>query len=44
MLPLIRLSPLSEALPKRRLGGAKDIVKHVSADFDDPIDDFDTVW
>ena len=41
--PLIRLSPLSEALPKRRLGGAKDIVKHMSADFNDPIDDFETI-
>ena len=37
--PLIRLSPLSEALPERRLGGAKNIVKYMSDDFDEPIDD-----
>ena len=38
--PLIRLSPLSEALPERRLGGVKGIVKYMSDDFDEPIDDF----
>ena len=42
--PLIRLLPLSEALPKRRLGGAKDVVKYMADDFDEPIDDFDSIW
>ena len=41
--PLIRLSPLSEALPERRLGGVKGIVKYMSDDFDEPIDDFDDI-
>ena len=41
--PLIRLMPLSEALPKRRLGGAKDLIKYMSDDFDEPINDFDAI-
>ena len=41
--PLIRLLPLPKALPKRHLGGAKDVVKYMADDFDEPIEDFDFI-
>ena len=36
--PLVKLSPLAEK--QRRLGGAKDMIKHIFKDFDSPLEDF----
>ena len=38
--PLIQLIPLPEQRPKRRLGGADELLIHMSNDFDDPLEDF----
>ncbi len=38
--PLIRLMPLPDAQPDRRIGGAEDIILHMTEDFDAPLDDF----
>ena len=39
--PLVRLVMLEEAQPKRRLGGAKDVVLYIADDFDAPLEDFE---
>lgn len=39
--PVVRIVPLPEAQRERRLGGAKGIVKSISPDFDDPIEEFE---
>ena len=39
--PVVRLVPLNEALPDRRLDGAAGIIKHMPKDFNDEIEDFD---
>lgn len=38
---LVKLVPLPEKRPKRRLGGAKGIVKSMAKDFDAPLEDFE---
>jgi antitoxin (DNA-binding transcriptional repressor) of toxin-antitoxin stability system len=38
--PLVKLVVLPEALPQRRIGGGKGVVKHVSDDFDAPLEEF----
>lgn len=38
--PLVKLVVLPEAQPKRRIGGAKGVIQHISDDFDAPIEDF----
>lgn len=38
--PLVRLEVLREVKQNRRIGGAKQLVLHMSDDFDEPIDDF----
>jgi prevent-host-death family protein len=39
--PMVRITPLKEALPERKLGGATGVVKFMSPNFNDEIDDFD---
>ena len=39
--PVVRITPLEPAYPKRTLGGASGMVKYMSDDFNDEIDDFD---
>jgi prevent-host-death family protein len=38
--PLVKLAPLADKTFVRRLGGAKNLVKHISKDFDAPLEDF----
>jgi prevent-host-death family protein len=38
--PLVKLVSLPGKKPKRRLGGAKGLVKYMADDFDAPMDDF----
>lgn len=38
--PLVKLVPITEALPPRRLGAAVGQVR-IAEDFDEPLDDFD---
>ncbi len=38
--PLVRLEPLPEARPKRKIGQGKHIVLRISPDFDEPLEDF----
>lgn len=38
--PLVKLVVLPEARAERVLGGAKGLIKHMSGDFDAPLDDF----
>ena len=38
--PLVRLVALAEINKKRELGKARGIVKHISKDFDEPLEDF----
>lgn len=38
--PLVKLTPLAEALPPRKLGTAAGRV-HIRDDFDEPLEDFD---
>lgn len=38
--PLVRLVALPVAKPKRRLGGAKDLMLYIAPDFDAPLDEF----
>jgi prevent-host-death family protein len=38
--PLVRLEPLPEARPQRRIGQAKDLVLYLADDFDAPLQDF----
>jgi antitoxin (DNA-binding transcriptional repressor) of toxin-antitoxin stability system len=40
--PVVRLQALSYSTSKRQLGSLHGLVKLVSADFDDPLDDFQT--
>ncbi len=41
--PLVKLTPLAEARPARRLGGLEGKV-WISDDFDAPLEDFNRVW
>lgn len=38
--PLVKLVVIPELRKQRRLGGARKIVKSISDDFDDPVEDF----
>jgi prevent-host-death family protein len=38
--PLVKLISLPDKKLKRRLGGAKGLVKHMAEDFDAPLEDF----
>ena len=38
--PVVRLEVLPEARAKRRIGGAKGLVRFMAKDFDAPLDDF----
>ena len=38
--PVAKIVPIPEAQKIRRLGGAKGIVKYISRDFDDSLEDF----
>ena len=40
-MPVVKLTPVSIALPERRFDGAKEAISFISEDFDDEIDDFD---
>lgn len=39
-VPLVRLEVLSKAKPQRRIGSSKGLVKYITEDFNDPLDDF----
>jgi prevent-host-death family protein len=39
--PLVKLMPIVPRSAGRRLGGCKDLVVHMSDDFDEPLDDFE---
>lgn len=38
--PVVRLKALAEALPQRRIGGAKGLIRFMAEDFDAPLEDF----
>lgn len=38
--PAVRLVPVAEARPRRKLGSARGLVE-ISPDFDEPLEDFD---
>ena len=38
--PVAKIVPIPEAQKTRALGGAKGIVKYISSDFDDSLEDF----
>ncbi len=38
--PVAKIIPIPEAQKERRLGGAKGIVKHISDDFDEPLEEY----
>jgi len=40
-MPVVKLTPVSTALPERRFDGAKEAIGFISEDFDDEIDDFE---
>ena len=40
--PVVTMVPVKKKRPRRRIGGAGDVVLHMSADFDAPLKDFDT--
>ena len=37
--PMVQLVVVPEMRPQRRLGGAKDVILHMTDDFDAPLDD-----
>ena len=39
--PVVKIVPIPGAQKERRLGGAKGIVKQISPDFDDPLEEFE---
>jgi prevent-host-death family protein len=39
--PVVRLEPVAEQQPKRRIGGLKGVVKYMADDFDAPLEDFE---
>ncbi len=39
--PVVKIVPIAEAKKERRPGGAKGIVKRISMDFDEPIEEFE---
>ena len=39
--PLVRITPLEDRIPERRLGGLSDTIQYVADDFDAPLEDFD---
>ncbi len=39
--PVVKIVPMPEARKGRRPGGAKGIVKRISQDFDEPLDEFE---
>lgn len=38
--PVAKIVPIPEAQKERKLGGAKGIVKEISPDFDEPLEEF----
>lgn len=40
--PLVKLTPVEGARPKRQLGQCKDLVKWVASDFDEPLEEFES--
>lgn len=38
--PVVKIVPIPEAKKERLPGGAKEIVKQISPDFDDPFEEF----
>jgi len=40
--PLVRLQALTHLMSKRQLGSLQGLVKSISSDFDDSLDDFQT--
>jgi prevent-host-death family protein len=40
-MPVVKLVPMPEARKKRIPGNAKEIVKWISPDFDEPLEEFD---
>ena len=38
--PVAKIVPIPEARKERRPGGAKGIVKHITKDFDDPLEEY----
>jgi antitoxin (DNA-binding transcriptional repressor) of toxin-antitoxin stability system len=38
--PVVKLVALPEAQMQRRIGGAKEVVKFIADDFDEPLDEF----
>jgi len=39
--PVVTLVPVKKKRSRRRIGGAKDVVRHMAEDFDAPLKDFD---
>lgn len=40
--PLVRLTPLPEAMTKQTLGRQEDFIRSISPDFDEPLEEFET--
>ncbi|MEZ4710885.1 MAG: DUF2281 domain-containing protein [Caldilineaceae bacterium] len=38
--PMVKLVVVPEMRKERRIGGAKDVILYMAADFDEPLDDF----
>ena len=38
--PMVKLVVVPEMCQERRVGGARDVILHMAADFDAPLDDF----
>ena len=39
--PMVKITPLTSAIPERKLGGASGVIEYMSPDFNDEIDDFE---
>lgn len=39
-VPVVRLTPVAQELPRRRIGGAKGFILYMADDFDAPLEDF----
>lgn len=39
-VPVVKLTPVADAQPKRRAGGAAGVILYIADDFDAPLEDF----
>ena len=40
-VPVVKLTPIEEEKPQRRIGGAKGFIRYMADDFDAPLEEFE---